>query len=115
MNESVNPADCGAYILHEPHTYYTGFLGWKKRDCRGTSFDLPEDFEPPSAALVPLHIFEHKHDFKLVKGVQVGPDQFLRKPDADILWECDWLDCKELFVIDRALWQEQGVPYNVYN
>lgn len=103
MNESVTAADCGAYILHEPHTYYTGFLGWKKRECRGTSFELPEDFEPPSAALVPLQIIDHKHDFKLTKESPFGPVR-----DSDILWKCDWLDCKRFFIMERELWRRKG-------
>lgn len=117
--ESVDAADCGYYHLHQAHSWRGGFLWRKKKFCRGTSFpsgpsDLPEDFVPPSASLVPLKIVAHKHDMKLVEGIQVEPRIFLRKPDEDILWICDWNDCDERFIMNRKLWQEQGVPYNVY-
>jgi hypothetical protein len=117
--ESVDAAECGYYHLHRAHSWRGGFLWRKKKTCRGTSFpsgpsDLPEDFVPPSASLVPLTIVEHKHDFKLAEGIEAPNGYFLRKPEEDLLWVCDWNDCNHVFVTARDLWQEQGVPYNVY-
>lgn len=112
--ESVNPADCGSYVLHKPHKYYTGFMGWRTKQCGGSGqiweSTVPEDFVPPSAALVPLTIIDHKHDFKLTKESPLGPVR-----DSDIMWACDWLDCRHLFVTKRDLWRRKGgVHYDVY-
>lgn len=122
--------ECANFKPHGKHTWREGFLWHRKRECSGRphrdDIDGPlmsPDYIDPSymspgfgklEASVPLTIVEHKHDFKLVEGFTVGPDHFIRKPDSDLLWECDWLDCRHLFVIDRNLWHEQGAPYDAY-
>jgi len=111
--------ECGWPSLHTEHSWQGGFLFLTKKVCRGSSFpsspsDLPEDFVPPSAALVPLTIFEHKHDFKLADGIKFASGKILRKREVDLLWVCDWLDCEHVYVTERAFWNKQGAPYNGY-
>jgi hypothetical protein len=112
MIESVDPAQCGSYKVHGEHTWRSGWLWRTHNYCPGTNF--PANNFDKNTTTVPLTIIEHKHCLRLVKGVQLTDEYFLRKPDDDILWECDWLDCKELFVMNRDIWQEHGVPYDVY-
>jgi hypothetical protein len=111
--ESVDPADCGSYELHRTHNWRSGFLWRTKNNCRGTSyprdwFELPDDFVPPSAALVPMTIVDHKHDYKLQKAFRFGPKQ-----ESDLLWLCDWFGCNHYFVTDRNLWWTKGVWYDL--
>jgi hypothetical protein len=125
--ESVDPADCGGYYLHDAHSWREGFLYLRKRVCRGTaSIRMPKSsgktiaqirdglLGMPSSAQIPLTIIDHKHDFKLTSGFAVGTERFVPKLETDILWHCDWLDCEHYFVISRSLWKEQGVPYDTY-
>jgi hypothetical protein len=107
MIETSNAADCGSYAFHGPHTYREGFFWHEKKSCRGSYFpDIPDDFEPPNAALVPMPIIpQHKHFFQLKEAYSFGP-----KLDTDILWGCD---CRYYFVTDRDLWWTKGVWYDI--
>ena len=122
--ESVDPARCGSYKLHGEHHWYSGWFWSNRNYCPGSNSDnfpgdrepipFPDEHESEETTLIPLVIFEHKHDFKLAKGLPTPGGQFLRKPKKDILWVCDWHDCDENFIIKRKLWKKQGAPYDVY-
>lgn len=113
--ETVDPAPCGSYILHRPHKYYTGFMGWKTKECGGSPWpecqvEVPDELEESGSAEIPMKIIDHKHDFKLTRESPIGPVR-----DSDIMWACDWLDCRHLFITERDLWHRKGgVNYDVY-
>jgi hypothetical protein len=120
--------ECMNFNPHEPHTWREGFLWRTKKECGGRpEFDTAPKFPEfgrtinkiredlgfpkyiPNAALVPMKIVEHKHDYRLKKEFTFGP-----KKESDLLWKCDWVDCNHYFVTDRKLWWDKGVWYDVY-
>ncbi|QED11624.1 hypothetical protein PP914_gp135 [Arthrobacter phage Qui] len=94
---------------HTSHSWREGFLWRTKKKCDGVPVHLAKFPEASTPAEVPMQIIDHKHDFKLTDEFPFGP-----KEDSDILWVCDWLDCKHYFVIDRDLWWIDGVKYDTY-
>lgn len=101
---------CGSTDYHTKHNWWGGFLWLKKRVCQGSDvhmgIGLPEDFDPPSAALIPMQIIPaHKHSYRLVYAFHFGP-----KREDDLAWYCD---CRNYFIAERDLWWSNGVNYDV--
>ena len=71
-SESVNPADCGGYYLHEAHSWREGFLYLHKRVCRGTAAINPPEVSGKTLSQIceDLGISEeptHKHMLRFVR------------------------------------------------
>lgn len=121
--ESVYPAICGSFNLHDEHSWREGFLWSRKVTCFGsvrtpggvpvvpktTSSHFAELLGVSEDAFIPMKIIlpPHKHAYKLKDGYPFG-----LKGSGDLLWGCD---CGRYFVIDSYIWYDYplGVHYDV--